>query len=90
VPYLLFGSVSVVFGIAVYYGLPIAMLTLNFGLLLQIFFMLLMSLLLGLVIMAVNLQGALELVLMHLLLFWESKAIKSLLRKNMIAHRRKN
>ena len=33
-PYLLFGSVSVIFGIAVYYGLPIAMLSLNLGLIL--------------------------------------------------------
>jgi len=34
VPYLLFGSVTVVFGIAIYYGLPIALLELNFGLIL--------------------------------------------------------
>ena len=89
-PYLLFGSVSVVFGITIYYGLPVALLQINLSLILQIFFLLLLGLLLGLVIMAINLQGALELVLTHLLLFWESKAMKTLLRKNMIANRRKN
>ena len=89
-PYLLFGSVAVLFGIAVYFGLPVAMLQLNFGLILQIFFMILMGLLLGLVILAVNLQGALEFVLMHILLFWETKSMKTLLRKNMVSHRRKN
>ena len=27
---------------------------------------------------------------MHLFLFWETKAMKTVLRKNMIAHKRKN
>lgn len=90
VPYILFGSVSVVFGFAIYYGLPVALLRLNFGLILTIFFMILMGLLLGLVLVSVNLQGALEYALMHLLFFWESKSTKTLLRKNMIAHKQKN
>ena len=89
-PYLLFGSVGSVFGFAIYYGLPLSLLELNFGLILKIFFLLLMGLLLGLVMMAVNLQSALEFLLMHVLLFWESKSMKELLRKNMVAHRRKN
>lgn len=55
IPYFVFGSVSCVFGIAIYYGLPVAMLELNFGLILAIFFMILMGLLLGLVILSVNL-----------------------------------
>jgi len=90
VPYLLFGSVAVIFGIGIYYGLPIAMLKLNFGLILAIFFTILMGLLLGLVLIATNLQGSLEFLLLHILLFWETKAIKSLLRKNMVAHKKKN
>ena len=90
VPYLLFGSVAVTFGISIYYGLPMAMLKLNFGLLLTIFFAILMGLLLGLVLIAINLQSFLERVLMYILLFWETGAMKTLLRKNMIAHRKKN
>lgn len=90
VPYLLFGSVAVTFGVSIYYGLPVAMLKLNFGLLLTIFFAILLALLLGLVLIAVNLQTFIERVLMHVLLFWETKAMKAMLRKNMIAHRKKN
>ena len=90
VPYLLYGSVAVLFGVAIYIGLPLAMLELNLGLILTIFFMILMGLLLGLVLISVNLQGIVEFFLMHLLLFWETKAMKTLLRKNMLAHKRKN
>ena len=49
-----------------------------------------MGLLLGLVLVAVNLQGALEFVLMHLLLFWETRSMKILLKKNMMVHKKKN
>ena len=90
VPYLLYGSIAVLFGVAIYLGLPLAMLQLNLGLILTIFFMILMGLLLGLVLVSVNLQGIVEFFLMHLLLFWETKAMKTLLRKNMQAHKRKN
>ena len=89
-PYLLFGSVAVTFGIMIYYLLPLALLELNFGLILTIFFMILMGLLLGLVMVAVNLQGALEILLLHMFLFWETKAIKTLLKKNMASHKMKN
>ena len=58
-PYLLYGSVSVIYGIGIYYGFPLALLELNFGLILIIFFTILMGLLLGLVLIALNLQGAL-------------------------------
>ena len=88
--YLLFGSIAVLFGISIYYGLPVALLELNFGLILTIFFMILLGLLLGLVLIAVNLQSALEKLLLYLLLFWESKAMKTVLAKNMGAHKNKN
>ena len=38
VPYLMFGSLAVALGITVYYGLPVALLELNLGLILSIFF----------------------------------------------------
>ena len=56
-PYLLFGTVAVVYGFAVYYGLPISILKLNIGLLLRIFFLILMGLLAGLTILTSNIQG---------------------------------
>ena len=90
VPYLLFGSISVVFGIGIYYGLPLALLEQNLGLILAIFLIILMGLLIGLVLIAVNLRAALETFLLYTLLFWETKAMKKLLRKNQIAHKQKN
>lgn len=54
-PFILFGSVAVVFGMSIYYGLPAAMLELNLGLILSIFFLILMGLLFGLTLFAVNL-----------------------------------
>ena len=90
VPYMVFGTLAVIFGVVIYYGLPLAMLKLNFGLILTIFFLILMSLLLGLVLFSVNLQGALERTLLHLLLFWEKKSMKILLAQNIIAHKRTN
>ena len=89
-PYMVFGSLAVIFGVVIYYGLPLAMLKLNFGLILTIFFLILMSLLLGLVLFSVNLQGAIERALLHLLLFWEKKSMKLLLAQNITAHKRTN
>ena len=89
-PYLLYGSVAVFLGVLVYYGLPLALLQLNFGLILTIFFILLLGMLLGLVIISINLQPALEQLLLLLLLFWEKKSMRSVLKKNMISHRQKN
>ena len=53
-PYLLFGSVACIYGFVVYYGLPISLLKLNFGLLLRIFFLILMGLLTGITILTSN------------------------------------
>ena len=89
-PYLLYGSVACTFGIAVYYFLPLSLLELNFGLILGIFFLILLGLLLGLVLVTVNLQRAIELLLMYVLLFWEKKSMLTVLNKNMVAHKKKN
>ena len=90
VPYLLYGSLAVCLGVLVYYGLPSSLLELNLGMILTIFFILLLCMLVGLVLVASNLQPALEYVLMYLMLFWEQKSMRTLIRKNMIAHRKKN
>ena len=56
VPYMVFGTVAVSLGIIIYYGLPVALLELNLGRTLTIFFLLLLAMLLGLVLFAINLQ----------------------------------
>ena len=53
-PYLLFGSLAALSGIAIYYLLPYAIVNLNLGLLLNIFFMILLGMILGLTLIASN------------------------------------
>ena len=54
-PYLLFGSISVIFGVLVYYFLPLSILKMNYGMILYIFFLLLLSMMLGLTLFVTNL-----------------------------------
>ena len=90
VPFLAQGSIAVIFGIMVYYGMPYALLQFNIGLLLTIFFILLMGMLFGLVLIAINLQPMIEQAMLYLLLFWERKSMRAVLKKNLTAHKRKN
>jgi hypothetical protein len=55
IPYLCIGLLCVVFGISVYYLLPKALISFDYGLLLQVFFTILLALFLGLTLMAINL-----------------------------------
>lgn len=54
-PYVLFGTLSVVYGTTIYYFMPKAMLELDLNLILQIFFLILLGMLFGLTILASNL-----------------------------------
>lgn len=89
-PFILFGTVSVVFGIAVYYFLPLALLSTNIGLILAIFFAILLGMMAGMTLLTTNLQGILEIFLVYLFFFWESKSTRTLLRKNLGAHKQRN
>jgi len=57
---------------------------------LDIFFMILLGMILGLTLLAVNLRGILEYLLVYFLLFWEKASMRTLLLKNLIAHKRNN
>ena len=74
----------------VYYFLPYALLTTNAALLLQIFFFILLGLILGLTLIAVNLRGFFEKILIYVLLFWEKSSMRILIKKNLIAHKKTN
>ena len=54
VPYLVFAVLTCGYGIAIYYFLPLSMLTYNFGLILKVFLMVLIGLLLGLTMLSLN------------------------------------
>ena len=89
-PYILFGTITVLYGVSIYYFLPLSLLTQNFGMILSVFFLLLLGMMLGLTIFATNLQGILEIVMVYLFFFWERKSMVALLRKNLSAHKKRN
>ena len=90
VPYVVFGVVTTLYGFGVYYLLPLSLLSFNLGLILQVFFFILLGFLLGLILIAINAQSLVETVLMHLFLFWEKAAMKKLILNNLRSHRVKN
>lgn len=90
VPYILFGTLSVTFGISIYILLPLAMLSENYSLILQIFFLILMGMILGLTLLALNLQGLIEWLLTWSMLFWETPSMLRMLSKNLTAHKERN
>lgn len=51
---IVFGIIAVVYGLSIYYLLPLSMLSFNFSLILRIFFMILLGMLFGLSLMAMN------------------------------------
>lgn len=71
IPYILFGTIAVVFGISVYYFLPLSIIKLDLGLLLSIFFAILLCMLFGLTLLATNLQGVIEVLFVYMFFFWE-------------------
>eukprot|EP01102_Stenamoeba_stenopodia_P012723 TRINITY_DN4044_c0_g3_i1.p1 TRINITY_DN4044_c0_g3~~TRINITY_DN4044_c0_g3_i1.p1 ORF type:complete len:1119 (+),score=191.24 TRINITY_DN4044_c0_g3_i1:127-3483(+) len=78
------------FGFGIYYLIPLALLSENISLLVNVFFALLICMLLGLVLLSMNLQNIYERILVTTTLFWEKKAVTSLVLKNLTAHRRRN
>lgn len=87
---IVFGICCVVFGFGVYYAFPLALLSFNVTLLLYMFFGVLLGMLLGLVLLALNFENILERILAYIFFFWENSAIRSLVLKNLIAHRIRN
>ena len=90
IPYILFGIITVGYGLSIYIGLPLSLLQMNKTLLLSIFVAILMGMLFGVTILVTNLQAVLEVILLYLMLFWEKTSMRSLIRKNLIAHRKRN
>ena len=53
-PLLIFGGIAVVYGIVVYYFMPYALLNANYALLLDVFFAILIGMIVGLVMITNN------------------------------------
>ncbi len=88
--YLLFGTVAVLFGVSIYYILPLGLITQSLGLILIIFLIILLGMITGLTLFASNFQGFLEKIYVYLFFFWEKKSMRALLRTNLKAHKDHN
>ena len=89
-PFLIFGTVAVLFGISIYYVLPLGLITQRLGLILTIFLVILLGMMTGLTLFTSNLQGFIEVFLLYVFFFWEKKSMLILLRKNLSAHKQHN
>jgi hypothetical protein len=58
-PLITFGTLTVLYGVSIYYLMPLSLLSGNYGLILIIFFSILMGMVLGLTMLAYNLQSVL-------------------------------
>jgi hypothetical protein len=88
--YLLVGFIAVIYGLSIYYLLPLSLLTANLSLMLAIFFFILLGIILGLTMITYNFQSMLEFLLLKIILFWERKSMQILIVKNLIAHKLRN
>ena len=90
VPYLIFGFISTLAGTAIFYLLPLAVLNFNIALILQIFFLILLGMILGLTLISFNLQRLLEILIVNTVLFFERASVKLMIKKNLVSHRESN
>jgi FtsH-binding integral membrane protein len=86
----LFGVIAVVYGCTIYFVLPGTFLTLNLGLMLDLFFLILLGMIFGLTLIAFNLQRIIEIFFINTLLFLEKQSMRILILKNLTAHRESN
>ena len=80
----------VLFGMLIYYLMPLALLSTNISLLLNIFFSLIIMMLLGLVLLSLNFQHITERVVVWSMFWWEKRGIPQVLVKSLVAHRGRN
>jgi FtsH-binding integral membrane protein len=90
IPYLISGGLLSLMGILIYFVLPLAVISFNLGLLLEIFFLILIGMIFGLTLISFNLQRTVELCFVYIMLFFETKSMKLLIVKNLSAHRESN
>jgi len=85
------GGMLAAFGAGVYYVMPLALLSNNFALLLNLFVFLLVALLFGLVLLALNVEYFLEVAVLRLFIApWERPHVVSVIGHNLRGHRPRN
>ena len=89
-PSLIFGIIVVAYGFTIYYLLPLSLLSLNLGLVLQVFFCILLSMLLGLCMLAINIQKPMEKLLTYIILACETRSMRRMVLNNFKSHTSRN
>ena len=85
------GGMLAGFGLSVYYLFPLSLLSGSVGLLMNMFLVLLLAMLLGLVMLSLNLSQIMERLILYMTLWWwEATAVTRLVSKNLSAHRGRN
>lgn len=78
-----FALIATLFGVSIYYFLPLSLLTFNLGLLINIFFWILIGMLIGFILLMLNIQYLIEKMVVYATLFWTGSAMRSLVLKNL-------
>jgi len=84
------GLLLTVAGFLIYYLVPLALISFNITLLLYIFFCLLMGMIAGCVILALNFEHLLARLVVFVFFFYERWHVRNLVVKNLTAHRPRN
>lgn len=90
VPLLCAGVLLGGFGFGIYYVMPLSLLSFNLALLLNLFVLLLVGMLLGMVLLSLNVSYMLERAVLLVFFFWDADAVTEVAVKNMGAHRPRN
>jgi hypothetical protein len=69
------------FGFGIYYIMPLALLSFDLALLLNLFVMLLVAMLLGLVLLSLNFGYMLEFIVLKAFFFWDYESVQTGIRE---------
>lgn len=89
-PYLMYGTSITSYGIVIYYFLPLSLMSMNLTMVSKIVIFILIGLLFALTLLAFNLQGYIERFCTSIFLPFEIKSVRTMVVKNLSAHRRRN
>ena len=78
------------YGSVIYYFFPLALMSLDVGLLMWMLFLLLICMIVGMSVLALNFETLFERILTFIFLFWENFAVRNMVSKNLISHRVRN
>jgi len=85
-----FGIIVILYGLSIYYLLPLSIMAMNAELMLWIMLSILLTIVIGLIMLSLNITHLIERALVFIFLFYESSAMKFLVLKNMVAHKLRN